>query len=585
MYPVREEQRIENCEEIEILEVLEVEEVEENEDVFDLNVPKHHCFFTEEMLVSNCSEFAFLNNSACNLASLNLLRFWKEKEQLFNIEGFKKAIKVFITAQDILVDRACYPTKKVAENSHKFRLLGLGYTNLGALLMTMGIPYESDLAYHVAAGITSLMTSKAYLVSSLLSKKKNLGSFAEYGKNVKSFREVMKFHKAENDKRLIREEKTPYDNFFTEADVLWKEVLVSKSFRNAQVTLLAPTGTISFFMDCDTTGIEPDFALVKHKKLINGNTMRIVNRCIEPALKKLGYSEEDIVEISEYVCEKGTFQGMEKFKKEHLPIFKCAQGDNAISHNGHVMMMAAVQPFLSGSISKTINFPENTKPEEIEKVYLQAWKLGLKSVSVFRDGSKISPLSTGKKPDKPDLRQVPKRYKLPDTCKSVRHKFTIGEHEGYFNIGLYDDGEPGELFVKMSKQGSTISGLMDCFSIAISIMLQYGIPFKDLMDKFAFQRFEPSGFTSSKKIGFARSPIDYIFRWMANMFLDEEGSPKETNGHNKDLSGIEEKKVKNVSKNGIIGDELVCGKCGHYPMQRTGVCYTCPVCAFSGGCG
>jgi len=533
-----------------------------------------------------CSEFCFLNNSACNLASINLLRFWHENERTFNVEAFKKAIEVFITAQDILVDRACYPTKKVAENSHRFRPLGLGYTNLGALLMTMGVPYESELAYHVAAGITSLMTSKAFLVSSMLARKKNLGSFEQYGKNAKSFREVMKLHKAENDKRLAREEKTSYDDFFVEADALWKEVLGSKSFRNAQVTLLAPTGTTSFFMDCDTTGIEPDFALLKYKKLINGETMKIINRCVEPALKVLGYSEQDIVEISEYVYERGTFQGMEKFNKEHLPVFKCAQGDNPISYMGHIMMMAAVQPFLSGSISKTVNLPEQTKPEEIEKVYWQAWKLGLKSVSVFRDGSKVSPLSAGKKPDKSDLRQVPRRYKLPDTCKSIRHKFTIGGHEGYFNIGLYDDGEPGELFVKMSKQGSTISGLMDCFSIAVSIMLQYGIPFKDLMDKFAFQRFEPSGFTNVPSVGFARSPIDYIFRWMTNVFLDEEEvNAKETNGHNKDLSGIEEKKVKKEAEKDIIGDELICGKCGHYPMQRTGICHACPVCGFSEGCG
>jgi len=526
-----------------------------------------------------CVEFAFLNDSACNLASLNLMRFLKNEngEFSFDVERFQKAVTIFVIAQDILVDRASYPTKKIVVNSHKYRPLGLGYTNLGATLMTLGLPYDSDVGREFAAGISSLMSARAYCVSAHLALKE-LGSFGGYESNVKSFRKVMRLHKSHNEECTTKKGKFAY--LFQEADKLWQYVVTAKAFRNAQVTLLAPTGTISFMMDCDTTGIEPDFSLVKTKRLIEGGSIQIVNQSVEPALHNLGYSEEDASEIIKHLLETGTLVGAPKMKKKHLSVFSCAEGDNAIDCWGHIKMLAAVQPFLSGSISKTVNCSESTTADEIEKMFFEAWKMGLKSVSIFRNGSKISPLTAkGKEHGISVLRHAPKRYKLPDTCKSVRHKFEIGGHDGYFNIGLYDDGEPGELFIKMSKQGSTISGLMDAFAIAVSMGLQYGIPLKDFIDKFSFMRFEPSGYTKFPELGFARSPVDYIFRWVAHEFLKED---KEADFHNTDLSGEDVEKKQELEK---VGDELVCPICGHYPLRRTGLCHTCPECGFNNGCG
>ena len=346
------------------------------------------------------------------------------------------------------------------------------------------------------------------------------------------------------------------------------------------MTLLAPTGTISFMMDCDTTGIEPDFALVKYKTIANGGTIKIVNNSVAPALKNLGYSETQMQAVYEYLRQEETLKGCPALKDEHRPVFACASGDDAIDYMGHLQMMAAVQPFLSGAISKTVNLPENVTVEEIEKVYVEAWKMGLKSVALFRDGCKASPLSDGSL--KGMAKPVPRRYKLPDTCRSVRHKFEINGHEGYINIGMYEDGTPGELFTTMSKQGSTISGLMDTFSICVSLLLQHAVPLDYLVEKFAYTRFEPSGWTPNQDIPNARSPVDYIFRWMSGYFLNQAGGS--ANGVKTDLSGAEngfEVKRGNAPQ---VSEDAVCKKCGYTPMTQTGSCYTCSLCGETSGC-
>jgi len=582
-YPIREEQICAYSDEIEEVEVLDVEIVND-EDVYDWNIPRHHCFFTEEMLVSNCSEFCFLDNSACNLASLNLLRFVNE-QGAFDVEKFQKAVDIFITAQDILIDRASYPTESIAANSHLFRPLGLGYTNLGALLMRFGMPYDSDIGRSFAAGVTSLMTARAYYTSSLLADKK--GSFAEYEKNEVSMKEVMGLHRDANKRHINSAEKFGFDGIFKAADELWGKVVEAEKFRNAQTTLLAPAGTISFMMDADTTGIEPDFALVKTKTLSNGGTLSIVNRSVKAALRNLGYDDSQTKAIFEYLEANKSIVGAPGLKDEHLAVFDCAIGERAIDYWGHVNMMAAVQPFLSGSISKTINLPNDIESADIEDVYLQSWKSGLKSVAVFRDGCKVSPLSTGdiKRPE-------PKRYRLLDTCESIRHKFVIDDHEGYFMTGLYEDGSPGELFIKMSKQGSTIGGLMDAFSIAISIALQYGIPLKTLVDKFSYMRFEPSGWSKSSEVGFARSIVDYIFRWMSVRFLEKDneagdedslfGQELDDSKQSKQSKQNGQNKQAKQSKANKGADEL-CRSCGNL-MQQSGTCFTCTVCGKTSGC-
>ncbi|MBI2763766.1 MAG: vitamin B12-dependent ribonucleotide reductase [Chloroflexi bacterium] len=493
-----------------------------------------------------CSEFSFLNDTSCNLASVNLMKF-VDADGEFNVEDYKYACRVTITAQEILVDNAGYPTPRIEENSHKFRPLGLGYANLGALLMSRGLAYDSDAGRNFAAALTSIMTAEAYHQSAVIARDHG-GPFVEYQKNEAPFLRVMGMHRDAAYK--IPTEGVP-------ADVLEQAHRISDAalelgrehgYRNAQISLLAPTGTIAFMMDCDTTGVEPDIALIKYKKLVGEGFIKIVNQTVPAALRKLGYSPDDVEGIVAYLNEHETIEGAPNLKPEHLPVFDCAfkpqNGVRSIHYMGHVRMMGAIQPFLSGAISKTVNMPEAATAEEIEQVYLEGWKRGLKAIAIYRDNSKRSqPLSTGKKKDG-DVAETadsavveqlkkqlaiaqaeavkPHRRRLPAERSAVTHRFDIGGHEGYITVGLYPDGQPGEIFLKMAKEGSTVSGLMDTFATTVSVALQYGVPLKDLVNKFAHVRFEPSGFTGNSEIPIAKSLVDYIFRWLGSRFLSDD---------------------------------------------------------------
>jgi len=507
----------------------------------------HTSAVTDRIHASNpCSEYMFLNDTACNLASLNLMKFVGADGE-FDVEAYRFAAKVTITAQEILVDNASYPTPRIEENSHKFRPLGLGYANLGALLMSRGLAYDSDEGRNYAAALTAIMHGEAYRQSAEIARDHG-GPFASYPENREPFLKVIAKHRdaayriATNGvpKTMLKEATVVFD----EALALGEQV----GYRNAQVTVLAPTGTIAFMMDCDTTGVEPDIALIKYKKLVGEGFLKIVNQTVPAALRKLGYGAEEVDEILAYLTEHETIEGAPHLKPQHLPVFDCAfkpaNGERSIHYMGHVRMMGAIQPFISGAISKTVNMPEAATAEEIEKVYLEGWKLGLKAIAVYRDNSKRSqPLSTGKKTgesgaDAIDTEEVeklrkqlaraqaeaalPHRRRLPAERSAVTHKFDIAGHEGYITVGLYPDGQPGEIFLKMAKEGSTVSGLMDTFATSVSLALQYGVPLKDLVNKFAHVRFEPSGFTGNQEIPIAKSIVDYIFRWLGSRFLSPE---------------------------------------------------------------
>ncbi len=508
---------------------------------------------TDRIYASNpCSEYMFLNDTACNLASLNLMKFVREDGE-FDVDAFRFAAKVTITAQEILVDNAGYPTTKIEENSHRFRPLGLGYANLGALLMNRGLAYDSDEGRNYAAAITALMHGEAYRQSSLIARDHG-GPFVEYDINREPFLRVIEKHR---DAAYSIPEKGVPTEMLESARQLYDETLQlgrEHGYRNAQVTVLAPTGTIAFMMDCDTTGIEPDIALIKYKKLVGEGYLKIVNQTVPAALRKLGYTPEQVTGIIEYINDRETIEGAPELKPEHLSVFDCAfkpvNGERSIHYMGHVRMMGAVQPFLSGAISKTVNMPEAATAEEIETVYLEGWKQGLKAIAIYRDGSKRSqPLSTGKKKDDDAVqgsaqdretieslrRQLaaaqveatkPHRHRLPSERTAITHKFEISGHEGYITVGLYPDGQPGEIFLKMAKEGSTVSGLMDTLATSVSLALQYGVPLRDVVNKFAHVRFEPSGFTGNSEIPIAKSLVDYIFRWMGSRFLpaDEKAS-------------------------------------------------------------
>ncbi|MDW8381211.1 MAG: vitamin B12-dependent ribonucleotide reductase [Verrucomicrobiota bacterium] len=536
---------------------------------FDGAIQKWHtCKGTEPIYSTNpCSEYVFINNTACNLASLNLMKF-KRSDGSFDVERFQAAVRVFITAQDIIVDNASYPTKAIAENSHIFRTLGLGYANLGSLIMSYGLPYDSDEARALAGAITAIMTGTAYEQSARLAEA--LGPFpglhdarcAHVPKplkpdNVESMFEVIQLHREAVEQIQPSTEFAPLKEA---ARACWDRALqLGRCFgyRNAQVTVLAPTGTISFMMDCDTTGIEPDIALVKYKLLAGGGLLKIVNRTVPEALRRLGYSPAEIDRIVAHIDQYDTIEDVEEngqlirsgLKPEHLPVFDCAfkpaRGRRAIHYMAHLKMMAATQPFISGAISKTVNMPHDSTIEEIRDAYVQAWKLGLKCVAIYRDGSKRSqPLSTRKAEDgsrateaktealqqrirelEAEVQQLrqkvgqPIRRRLPETRKAITHKFDIAGHEGYLTVGLFEDGTPGELFITMAKEGSTIGGLMDAIGTLTSLALQYGVPLEALVKKFAHQRFEPSGFTKNPLIRNASSITDYVFRWMALEFL------------------------------------------------------------------
>src|SRR5437867_2661862 len=478
-----------------------------------------------------CSEYMHLDDTACNLSSLNLMKFRKEDGE-FDAEAFAAASRTLITAQEILVDNASYPTPSIDRNSHDYRPLGLGYANLGVLLMDRGLPYDSDAGRAYAAVITALMHGEAYAQSARVASV--LGPFAGYAKNAEPMLRVIDKHRQHA--RMIDSTLVPRE-VLEAALTVWDEAYslgAQHGYRNSQVTVLAPTGTIGFMMDCDTTGIEPDIALVKYKKLVGGGVMKIVNQSVPGVLRKLGYAPAQMEEILRYIAEKEMIEGAPHVKEEHLPVFDCAfppaSGKRSIHYMGHVKMMAAVQPFLSGAISKTVNMPTDATPEEIANAYIESWRLGLKAVAVYRDGCKRSqPLSTSKDEKAvtalpASLEQAPRpaRRKLPDERHAITHKFSIAGHEGYITVGMYEDGKPGEIFLVMAKEGSTISGLMDAFATSISIALQYGVPLEALVEKFSHVRFEPSGFTKHPEIPYAKSITDYIFRYLASKFLSRE---------------------------------------------------------------
>jgi ribonucleoside-diphosphate reductase alpha chain len=623
---------------------------------FDTTINRWHTSKnTARINASNpCSEYMFLDDSACNLASLNLLKF--APNGTFDVNAYRHAVDVLITAQEILVDNAGYPTEMIGKNSHDYRPLGLGYANLGALLMAAGLPYDSDAGRDYAACVTAIMCGQAYLQSSRIAEqceplapateptKKNL-SETNLGSNVmpgaacpgwyinrEPFLDVIRMHRASVNN--INKNNVP-TSVYEASKQCWDEALTQgekHGYRNSQVTVLAPTGTIGFMMDCDTTGVEPDLALVKYKKLVGGGMIKIVNNTVPGALFKLGYSHEQADAIVSYIDATGTIEGAPHVKDEHLAVFDCsfkpAKGTRSISYTGHLRMMAATQPFISGAISKTVNLPNNASVEDIMEAYLQAWKLGLKAVAVYRDGCKQSqPLSAAgsatalsKKEDagtrtgvsapheEENLNAPPRavRHKLQEERASITHKFNVGGHEGYITVGLYPDGSPGELFITMAKEGSTVSGLMDSFALAISIALQHGVPLKLYCEKFAHTRFEPSGWTNNPEIGFAKSIMDYIFRWLQVRFLTGQqqmlfenlrlkagGAPHPApSAEGVDLHGSAETRDPRAGSvhasdalSAIVdlGDAPSCHYCGAI-MTRNGSCYRCMSCGSTSGC-
>jgi ribonucleoside-diphosphate reductase alpha chain len=498
------------------------------------------CKATHRINASNpCSEYMFIDDSACNLASLNLMKFAKEDGGL-DVEKFQHAVDVVFAAQEMLVSEASYPTPAIEKNSHDFRPIGLGYANLGALLMYNGLPYDSEEGRRYAAAVTSLMHGQAFLTSSKIASE--MGTFALYAPNRDAFLEVISMHR--DAAYAVEKPGVPKDLWEAQRAV-WDLTLESgrqHGYRNAQATVLAPTGTIGFMMDCDTTGVEPDLALVKYKKLVGGGTIKIVNQTVPHALTRLGYSDDEMHAIVRYIDEKGTIEGAPSLKSEHLPVFDCAfkalGGTRSIAPMGHIRMMSAVQPFLSGAISKTVNMPNDATVEEIADVYVQGWKLGLKAIAIYRDGCKrTQPLNTSASKNDDGVKGTRdargnviaaapaalapalRRHKLPDERRAITHKFSVAGHEGYVTVGLYEDGMPGEIFLTMAKEGSTISGLMDAFATAISLTLQYGVPLEALVEKFSHMRFEPAGYTKNPEIPIAKSLVDYIFRWLASKFL------------------------------------------------------------------
>jgi ribonucleotide reductase alpha subunit len=566
--------------------VKKVEGVFERYDVYDFEVPDTHNFaLSAGVFVHNCSEYAFLDDSACNLASINLMKF-RTENGLFNSDAYKKVVKYFITAQELAVDGSSYPTDKICKNSHDFRPLGLGYANLGALLMSLGLPYDSDSGRAVAAALTAIMTGEAYKVSAQMASL--VGPFPRYAENKEPMLEVIKMHREAVKKIDVLKMPETLRYLVNEAWDSWTEALElgeKYGYRNAQVTVLAPTGTIAFLMDCDTTGIEPDIALVKYKVLAGGGMLKLVNRSVALALRNLGYSEQDIVKIIEYVDKNDTIEGS-PIRDEHLPVFDCAfraaKGKRFIQYKAHIQMMAATQPFLSGSISKTINMPEQATIDEISDAYVYSWEQGLKAVAIYRENSKrAQPLNTQKtenevvKKQKEIVKTLGEKVRMPQTRKSITHKFDIAGHEGYITVGLYDDGKPGELFMTMHKQGSTIRGLIDAWATSVSLNLQYGAKVSDLFSKFRHQKFEPSGFVKNtgggaidkeiSKITSASSIIDYVAQFMLNNFGEGAGVIEIK------VPELEPVKEEQKSITDFGNEGLTCPHCGG-PAKRLGNC-------------
>jgi len=582
---------------------------------YDTTVNRWHtCKTTARINASNpCSEYMFLDDTACNLASLNLMKFVNASGQ-FDVPAFKHAVDVTITAQEILVDNASYPTEKIGKNSHEFRPLGLGYANLGALLMSMALPYDSDEGRDMAGAITALMCGEAYAQSSRIAER--MGPFPGYEVNREPMLDVIRMHREAM--RGIQPEHVQTELFMA-AQESWDTALAhgeKHGYKNSQVTVLAPTGTIGFMMDCDTTGIEPDLALVKYKKLVGGGLIKIVNNTVPQALMKLGYTPEQTSEIVSYIDKNGKIEGAPHLKMEDYPVFDCSLapqgGGRSITWTGHVKMMAAAQPFLSGAISKTINMPEESTVEDISNAYIESWKLGLKAVAIYRDNSKRSqPLNAGGKkeekkaepaattanlePAQRELFARAVREKMPVERASVTHKFSVGGHEGYITVGMYDDGRPGEVFIKMAKEGSTLSGVMDGLALTISLGLQYGVPLRVFVDKLLNTRFEPSGITANPNIRFVSSVLDYIARWLGGRFISTDylklngeqasaaqahapavvPSPASGSGTNWTPEPL---KLTNAHEGAPT-----CSECGML-MVPNGACYKCENCGSTSGC-
>ncbi len=578
----------------------------------------HTCPNSGRINASNpCSEYMHLDNSACNLASLNLMKF-VDDEGGFLIEDYQQAIDTTITAMDIIVSRSGYPTEEIGDNARRFRQLGLGYANLGALLMSHGRAYDSDGGRAYAGAITALMTGRAYEMSTRLAER--MGPFEGYGVNAGPMQGVMRMHQREVEN--IRENLVPDAGLVDAAREAWSNVVERidmHGIRNAQASVLAPTGTIGFMMDCDTTGVEPDIALVKYKKLVGGGVIKLVNNTVPRALRTLGYTEAETDAIVKYVDDNETIEGAPGLRDEHLEVFDCAftplKGSRSIAASGHIRMMGAVQPFISGAISKTVNMPNEATPEEISAAYMLAWREGVKALAIYRDGSKrTQPLSTGKAMPEPTQAARPVRRRLPDEREAITHHFSIADHDGYITVGKYEDGSPGEVFVKMAKQGSTVSGLMDALAICMSLAIQHGMPLQVLVDKLSHVRFEPSGFTGNSEIPMAKSIVDYLVRWLGSKFLSEEekrmvgiitdeyraeatqtvvAPDEETDngtvvplptGH---ASGQTELPL-SPSQGGAYTfrmqtDGAICASCG-WTMIRSGSCYKCENCGSTSGC-
>jgi ribonucleoside-diphosphate reductase alpha chain len=591
----------------------------------------HTCPVSGRINASNpCSEYMHVDDSACNLASLNLMKF-RRSDGTFDVESFEHAVDIIFLAQEIIVSPSSYPTEEIAANARAFRQLGLGYANLGAYLMADGVPYDSDTGRGTAAAITALMTGRAYLGSARVARA--LGPYDRYPENRGAHNAVMRMHRDAS--YAIPVEDCVDTGLLNAARVAWDQAVQTgeqHGYRNAQATVLAPTGTISFLMDCDTTGVEPDFSLVKFKELVGGGQMTIVNRTVPLALQTLGYSDEHIEQIVAYVNEHGTIIGAPGLEEEDLPVFDVAVGERAISHMGHIKMMGAVQPFISGAISKTVNMPQTATVEDIADAYIQAWQLGVKALAIYRDGSKTAQaLRTDAQQDKPAQIDIqaeidkavtealakvgPRRRKMPRERQSLTHKFSIGGHEGYITAGMYEDGTVGEIFLTdIGKEGSTLRGMMNSFATAISLSLQYGVPLETLVRKFSYMRFEPEGMTSNPEIPFSKSMPDYIMRWLASRFLDTDlqeelgiltkevrarrAAQDAASSHLSDTAGPTGATAPSRPATSALTDEPpvipavrrgldlgpACQQCGGM-MQRTGSCYTCGSCGFNTGCG
>ena len=567
---------------------------------FDTTINSYNtCPETGRISSSNpCSEYMGVDDSACNLASIKLTSFL-DASGSFDTEAFCHTVDVLITAQDIIIDRSSYPTPAIARNARNLRALGLGFADLGALIMSLALPYDSNEAREWAGSISALMASEAYLQSSRIASIRR--PFREFERNRSSLLKVLKKHK--KSAQEIDQNIAPKD-IVEQALKTWDLVIErckKVGFANSQVTAIAPTGTVAFMMDCDTTGIEPELALVKRKALSGGGNLTIVNRIVPRALQRLGYEHLKIQEIMATIQETGSIEGIEEILPDHLPIFDCAftptHGERHISPEGHIRMMAAVQPFISGGISKTVNLPNDCTVEDIEEIFRFSWKIGLKSITVYRDGCKSAqPLQTGASNANRSL-PGPVRRRLPVDCKSVRHKFEIAGHKGYIHTGFYDDGKVGEIFICMSKEGSTISGLMDTIATLTSIALQYGVPLEDLVNKFSHVRFEPSGFTSNPDIPIAKSLTDYIFRYLGTSFLDEQARAMTglVSINDDSLSVLSETEAQTHTAKSVNrtvdqksffnaqSDAPACPDCGAI-MVRNGSCYKCLNCGSTTGC-